>query len=55
MAAGGKIYFAAQKGTDPYFFLLRTLQFWGLSQADIEYVNLPHADGRTALFGVSMS
>lgn len=40
---------AAQKGTDPYFFLLRTLQFWGMSQADIEYVNLPHADGRTAL------
>ena len=40
---------AAQKGTDPYFFLLRTLQQAGLSQADIQYVNLPHADGRTAL------
>jgi len=40
---------AAQKGTDPYFFLLRTLQSAGLSQADIQYVNLPHADGRTAL------
>ena len=40
---------AAQKGTDPYFFLLRTLQGAGLSQADIQYVNLPHADGRTAL------
>lgn len=40
---------AAQKGTDPYFFLLRTLNSVGLSQADVEYVNLPHADGRTAL------
>lgn len=40
---------AAQKGTDPYFFLLRTLNQAGLFQADIQYVNLPHADGRTAL------
>ena len=40
---------AAQKGTDPYFFLLRTLASAGLTQADIQYVNLPHADGRTAL------
>lgn len=40
---------AAQKGTDPYFFLLRTLNAAGLSQADIQFVNLPHADGRTAL------
>jgi sulfonate transport system substrate-binding protein len=40
---------AAQKGTDPYFFLLRTLAEAGLSQADIQYVNLPHGDGRTAL------
>ena len=40
---------AAQKGTDPYFFLLRTLSQAGLSQADIQFVNLPHADGRTAL------
>jgi sulfonate transport system substrate-binding protein len=40
---------AAQKGTDPYFFMLRTLDSVGLTQADIEYVNLPHADGRTAL------
>jgi len=40
---------AAQKGTDPYFFLLRTLNAAGLSQVDIQYVNLPHADGRTAL------
>lgn len=40
---------AAQKGTDPYFFLLRTLNQAGMSQADIQFVNLPHADGRTAL------
>ena len=40
---------AAQKGTDPYFFLLRTLNLAGLSQADVQYVNLPHAEGRTAL------
>ena len=40
---------AAQKGTDPYFFLLRTLNQAGLSQADVQFVNLPHADGRTAL------
>ena len=40
---------AAQKGTDPYFFLLRTLSQAGLSQADIQFVNLPHGDGRTAL------
>ena len=40
---------AAQKGTDPYFFLLRTLNQAGLSQADIQFVNLPHGDGRTAL------
>src|SRR6266508_4343733 len=40
---------AAQKGTDPYFFLLRTLDRAGMKQADIQYVNLPHADGRTAV------
>jgi len=40
---------AAQKGTDPYFFLLRTLNGAGMSQADIQFVNLPHADGRTAV------
>ncbi len=40
---------AVQKGTDPFFFLLRTLAGAGLSQADIQIVNLPHADGRTAL------
>ena len=40
---------AATKGTDPYFFLLRSLHENGLSAADVEIVNLQHADGRTAL------
>jgi sulfonate transport system substrate-binding protein len=40
---------AATKGTDPYFFLLRTLNANGLSQADIEVVNLQHDQGRLAL------
>ncbi|MCA2289175.1 aliphatic sulfonate ABC transporter substrate-binding protein [Mycobacterium avium] len=37
------------KGTDPYFFLLQSLATAGLSPADIEIVNLQHADGKTAL------
>ncbi|RPH69074.1 MAG: aliphatic sulfonate ABC transporter substrate-binding protein [Myxococcaceae bacterium] len=40
---------AATRGTDPFFFLLRTLQANGLRQIDVELVNLQHADGRTAL------
>ena len=40
---------AATKGTDPYFFLLRSLNEAGLSGADVEVINLQHADGRTAL------
>ncbi|MEN9938367.1 MAG: hypothetical protein RLZZ387_4946 [Chloroflexota bacterium] len=40
---------AATKGTDPYFFLLRSLNEAGLSSADVEVVNLQHADGRVAL------
>jgi len=40
---------AATKGTDPYFFLLRSLEANGLTGADVEVVNLQHADGRTAL------
>jgi sulfonate transport system substrate-binding protein len=40
---------AATKGTDPYFFLLQALNEAGLSGADIEVINLQHADGRTAL------
>ena len=40
---------AATKGTDPYFFLLQSLNEFGLEQSDIEVVNLQHADGKTAL------
>jgi sulfonate transport system substrate-binding protein len=40
---------AATKGTDPYFFLLRSLDAAGLHQADVEVINLQHADGRVAL------
>ncbi len=40
---------AATKGTDPYFFLLRSLAAVGLSGSDVEVVNLQHADGRVAL------
>lgn len=45
--AGTKV--AATKGTDPYFFLLQALDEHGLSEADVEVVNLQHADGKTAL------
>ncbi|XVU21121.1 aliphatic sulfonate ABC transporter substrate-binding protein [Actinoplanes sp. CA-054009] len=40
---------AATKGTDPYFFLLRSLEKAGLKPGDVTVVNLQHADGRTAL------
>ncbi|MFO7168843.1 MAG: aliphatic sulfonate ABC transporter substrate-binding protein [Chloroflexota bacterium] len=40
---------AATKGTDPYFFLLQALHEAGLSAADVEIVNLQHADGKLAL------
>ncbi|MEP0907456.1 aliphatic sulfonate ABC transporter substrate-binding protein [Leptolyngbya subtilissima ST-M1] len=40
---------AATKGTDPHIFLLRALDQVGLSESDIEVVQLQHADGRTAL------
>ncbi|MFG1992874.1 aliphatic sulfonate ABC transporter substrate-binding protein [Actinoplanes sp. NPDC048988] len=40
---------AATKGTDPYFFLLRSLESAGLKPSDVTVVNLQHADGRTAL------
>jgi sulfonate transport system substrate-binding protein len=40
---------AATKGTDPYFFLLRSLSTVGLSQDDVEIINLQHADGKAAL------
>lgn len=40
---------AATRGTDPFFFLLRSLKEVGLSQSDVEIVNLQHSDGRLAL------
>lgn len=40
---------AATLGTDPYIFLLRSLQEVGLSSKDLEIVNLQHADGANAL------
>ncbi len=40
---------AATRGTDPFFFLLRSLKEAGLSQSDVEIVNLQHSDGRLAL------
>ena len=40
---------AATKGTDPFLFLLRSLQVAGLRRNDVEIVSLQHADGRTAL------
>ena len=40
---------AATRGTDPYIFLLRSLNQFGLSEKDVELVQLQHADGRAAL------
>ncbi|MGP9040698.1 aliphatic sulfonate ABC transporter substrate-binding protein [Cytobacillus kochii] len=40
---------AATIGTDPYIFLLRSLNEAGLTSTDVEIVNLQHADGGTAL------
>ena len=40
---------AATTGTDPYFFLLQSLKAEGVDVADVDVVNLQHADGRTAL------
>jgi sulfonate transport system substrate-binding protein len=40
---------AATRGTDPFFFLLRSLDAVGLHQHDIELVHLQHSDGRVAL------
>ncbi|ACQ81681.1 aliphatic sulfonates family ABC transporter, periplsmic ligand-binding protein [Beutenbergia cavernae DSM 12333] len=40
---------AATKGTDPYFFLLQTLDEAGIGLDEVEVQNLQHADGRTAL------
>ena len=40
---------AATKGTDPYFFLLQSLEEAGLSADDVTVQNLQHADGWAAL------
>ena len=40
---------AATKGTDPYFFLLQTLDQAGIPASDVTIQNLQHADGRAAL------
>lgn len=40
---------AATKGTDPYFFLLQTLDEAGVALEDVDVQNLQHADGKTAL------
>ncbi|WP_252502788.1 aliphatic sulfonate ABC transporter substrate-binding protein [Sporosarcina sp. Marseille-Q4943] len=40
---------AATLGTDPYIFLLRSLQEVGMSSKDLEIVNLQHSDGANAL------
>lgn len=40
---------AATKGTDPYFFLLQSLEAEGLAPEDIVVQNLQHADGWAAL------
>jgi sulfonate transport system substrate-binding protein len=40
---------AATRGTDPFIFLLRALDKEGLSEKDVEIIQLQHADGRAAL------
>lgn len=40
---------AATKGTDPFFFLLRSLHANKLSREDIEHVHLQHPEGMQAL------
>ncbi|MCB1274286.1 MAG: aliphatic sulfonate ABC transporter substrate-binding protein [Leucobacter sp.] len=45
---------AATKGTDPYFFLLQSLEQAGLSIDDVEVQNVQHADGRSLLEGGSV-
>lgn len=40
---------AATKGTDPFLFLLRSLNQFGLRRDDVQIVHLQHADGRAAL------
>lgn len=45
---------AAALGTDPYFFLVQSLEQAGLSIADVTVENLAHADGWAALQGGSV-
>jgi sulfonate transport system substrate-binding protein len=40
---------AVTRGTDPHIFLIRALQSAGLSDQDVKFVLLQHADGRLAL------
>lgn len=40
---------AATKGTDPFLFLLQSLQQVGLDKSAVEIVHLQHPDGRVAL------
>ena len=40
---------AATRGTDPWFFLLRSLHDAGLTPNDVQIVDLQHPDGRLAL------
>jgi sulfonate transport system substrate-binding protein len=40
---------AATRGTDPWFFLLRSLRDNGMVQRDVELIDLQHPDGRIAL------
>ncbi|KEF42758.1 MAG: hypothetical protein ER33_04265 [Cyanobium sp. CACIAM 14] len=40
---------AANRGTDPYIFLLRSLYSNGINPRSVEIVQLSHADGKTAL------
>jgi len=40
---------AATKGTDPYFFLLQSLEAAGLTLDDVDVQNLQHADGKASL------
>lgn len=40
---------AVARGTDPFIFLLRALDSVGLSDKDVELVQLQHPDGRAAL------
>ncbi|MBV8152393.1 MAG: aliphatic sulfonate ABC transporter substrate-binding protein [Candidatus Eremiobacteraeota bacterium] len=40
---------AATRGTDPWFFMLRSLRDAGLAPTDVNIVDLQHPDGRIAL------